>query len=197
MGGAILAELILRERIAVDEQKKKTFAEVIDPAPLGGPIIDECLERVRDAKRRATLETWVSRFAGVKNLKHRVAERLCDRGILRSDEDRVLLLFKRRTYPEKNSAPERRLVEGMREAIFTGTTSISPRTVILISLADSSGLLKVVFDKRRLKERKKRIEQIVNGEITGKATRKAIEAMQAAVMVACVMPALMTTTIHH
>ena len=56
---------------------------------------------------------------------------------------------------------------------------------------------KVVFDKRRLKERKKRIEQIVNGEITGKATRKAIEAMLAAVMVACVMPALMTTTIHH
>jgi hypothetical protein len=51
-----------------------------------------------------------------------------------------------------------------------------------------------VFDKRQLKGRKARIQQVVNGELTGKATREAIEAMQAAVMVACIIPAIVVST---
>ena len=41
-------------------------------------------------------------------------------------------------------------------------------------------------------ERKKRIEQVINGDVVGPATREAIEAMQAAVMVAVIMPAVST-----
>jgi len=69
-------------------------------------------------------------------------------------------------------------------------------SVVLVSLANSASLLRVVFDKKMLKARKARIEQIVNGDITGKAAQEAIQAMQAAVMVAVIMPAIMTTTIH-
>jgi hypothetical protein len=63
-------------------------------------------------------------------------------------------------------------------------------TVVLLSLANSTGLLKVVFDKKKLIGRKVHIKQIVNGEITGKA---ATEAIHAAVMVACIIPTLMAT----
>jgi hypothetical protein len=63
-----------------------------------------------------------------------------------------------------------------------------------LSLAKSADLLKLVFDKKQLKSRKTRIEQVVNGEMTGKATQEAIQAMQAAVMVACIMPAIMAST---
>ena len=52
----------------------------------------------------------------------------------------------------------------------------------------------MIFDKKQLKQRKKRIEQIVNGEITGKAAKDAIDAMKAAIMVTCIMPAIMTST---
>ena len=51
-------------------------------------------------------------------------------------------------------------------------------------------VLQVVFGKKRPKGRKKRIEQIVNGEVAGKATKEAIEAMQATVMVASIMPVI-------
>jgi Golgi phosphoprotein 3 len=51
-------------------------------------------------------------------------------------------------------------------------------------------VLYVVFGKKRLKGRKKRIEQVVNGEVAGKATKEAIKAMQAAVMVASIMPVI-------
>jgi hypothetical protein len=194
LAGAVLAELLLSERIAVEERKKKKYAALKDSTPLGDPVIDECLEKVVNAKNKQQLQTWVSRFSGLKDLKNRVARRLVERGILRADEDKVLLLFTRKLYPEVNPEPERKMIERLREAVFTEAEDIDPRTVVLVSLADSTGLLKVIFDKKELKARKKRIEQVVNGDVSGKATKEAIEAMQAAVFVACIMPAIIVTT---
>jgi len=197
IGAALLAELLLSKRIEVEQSGKRKLVNLVSPSPLGEPLIDQCLEKVISAKRRAVLQTWVSRFAGVKNLKHRVARQLCRRGILRADEDKVLLIFTRKIYPEVNPEPEKELIERLRRAIFTDTRDINPRTVVLLSLANSTGLLKVVFDKKNLKGRKARIKQIVNGEITGKAATEAIQAMQAAVMVACIMPTIMASTVSH
>lgn len=197
IGAAVLSELLLNKRIAVGESRRKKLVNLVSSQPLGEPLIDQCLEKICNAKRRASLQTWVSRFAGVKNLKHRVARQLCQRGILRASEDKILLLFARKIYPEVNPEPERRLIERLRQAIFTDSRDIDPRTVVLVSLANSTGLLKVVFDKKKLKGRKARIKEIIDGEITGKAAKEAIEAMQAAVMVCCIMPTVMTTTISH
>ena len=196
IGAAVLAELLLNQSIAVDQSGKRKLVDLVSSTPLGEPLLDHCLEKITTAKRRATLQTWVSRFAGVKNLKHRVAQRLCQQGILRADEDKVLLIFTRKIYPEVNPEPERKLIERLRQAIFTDASDIDPRTVVLLSLANSAGILRVVFDKKMLKARKARIERIVNGEITGKAAQEAIQAMQAAVMVACIMPVMMST-MHH
>ncbi len=197
IGAAILSELLLNKRIAVEESRRKKLVNLISSQPLGEPLIDQCLEKISNAKRRASLQTWVSRFAGVKNLKHRVALQLCQRGILRASEDKILLLFTRKIYPEVNPEPERKLIERLRQAIFTDSRDVDPRTVVLVSLANSTSLLKVVFDKKKLKGRKARIKEIIDGEITGKAAKEAIQAMQAAVMVCCIMPAVMTTTISH
>lgn len=160
-------------------------------------MIDECFEKIKKAKRIQSLQNWVSRFSGVKNLKHRVAEHLCKRGILRVDESKILLIFNRKIYPEVNPEPERKLIDRLREAIFTDTEMIDPRTVVLISLSNSAEILKVIFDKKMLKGRKNRIKQIINGEMTGRATKEVIDAMQAAVMVACILPAILSTTVSH
>ena len=198
IGAALLAELLLSKRIEVEQSGKRKLVNLVSTSPLGEPLIDECLEKVSSAKKRAVLQTWVSRFAGVKNFKHRVAQQLCRRGILKADEDKVLLIFTRKIYPEVNPGPEMELIRRLEHAIFTDTRDVESRTVVLLSLANSTGLLKVVFDKKKLKGRKARIEQIVNGEITGKAATEAIQAMQAAIMVAVIMPSVMTTTmIHH
>jgi len=196
MGGAILAELLLGERLRLFTPKKKPLAEAVGSGRFGDPVIDECLDKVRNAKKRASLETWVSRFVGVKKLHHRVAEGLAKRGILRVETDRVLGIFSRKIYPEVDPGPEKRILARLRRVIFQGASDVDPRTVALVSLAHHTGLLKVAFDKRELKDQKGRIEKIMNGDLTGKATKQAIEAMQAAVMVACVMPAIMVATIH-
>ena len=197
IGAAVLAELLLNQRIAVDQSSRRKLVDLVSSTPLGDPLLDQCLEKITTAKRRAALQTWVSRFIAVKNLKHLIAQRLCRRGILRADEDKVLLIFTRKIYPEVNPEPERELIERLRQAIFTDASDIDPRTIVLASLANSTSILNIVFDKKMLKARKARIKQIVNGEITGKAAQEAIQAMQAAVMMTVMMPAIMTTTMHH
>ena len=190
IGGAIAAELLLRNRIEV-EQSKKQLVNLVNSNPVGDPVIDECIERIAGRKKRASLQTWVSNFVGIKNLKHRVAKGLCERGILQAAEDRVLLIFSRKTYPELNPEPERALVERLRCAIFTDSEDVDSRTVVLISLASGTSMLNAVFDRKELKRRKARIEQIISGEATGQAAKQAIEAMQAVIF----MSTITTTTV--
>jgi hypothetical protein len=189
IAGAILAELLLGRRIAVEEGRKK-LANVVSDEPFGEPVIDECLDKMAHAKRRTTLQNWVQRFSGLRRLKHRVAAGLCERDILRADEDKVLLIFRRKVYPEINPRPERQLIERLGKAIFSDSPRVEPRTAILVSLANSAGLLKVPFGRKELKRRKKRIEQLAQGELMGKAAADAIAAAQAAVLVACIIPAM-------
>lgn len=192
VAGAVLAELSLAGRIRTDGTRK-ALVELVGERPMGDPIIDECLERLAAGKRRASLQTWVTRLAGLKDLRHKVARRLCDRGILRADESRVLLVFKRKDYPEVNPVPERRILERLRAAIFSESGTLDPRTVVLVSLAHGTDLLKEAFGRREVKERRKRIEQIVSGELTGKATKEVIEACQAAVIAAATAATVATS----
>ena len=192
MAGAIVAELLLSDRLALDASSRRKRIDVVDATPMGEPLLDECLAKMA-AKRHASIRTWVSRFAAINNLKHRVARQLVRRGILRADEQQILLIFTRKIYPELNPEPERQLISRMRDAIFTDAADLDPRTVVLISLAHNTELLKTCFDRKELKSRKKRIKQIIDGEAAGKAAKEAIDAMHAAVMVACITPAIAAT----
>jgi hypothetical protein len=53
------------------------------------------------------------------------------------------------------------------------------------------------FGAKDVKARKKRIEQIANGELAGKATNEVIAACQTAVMIATMMPVMVSTTVHN
>jgi Golgi phosphoprotein 3 len=195
IGGAILAELLMQARIRLDSSKKK-LVHLVNAKPVGDPILDECLQKLSTARKAASAQTWVSRFAGVRNLKHRLAEQLCDRGILQADSDKIMLLFSRRIYPEIDPQPERAVVERLRQAIFTETTRLQPRTVVLVALTESASLLEKVFDTKELKKRKDRIALIIKGDAMAEATKGAIEAVQAAVMVACITPIIASTATH-
>ena len=193
VGGAALSELIMRERIRLDESGKKPVVRVVSTESTGYPFLDDCLHRIRDDKKARTLDAWVSKFAQTKRLKHRLAQQLVDRGILRADEDKILLLFTRMVYPEVDPRPEKELLERIRQAIFS-TGEVDPRTAVVISLANQTGLLRLAFGKKRLKERKKRLEQIANGDACTAATKQAIDAMQTAIMVAAIIPTIVVVT---
>lgn len=191
MAGGLVAELLMGERIKLETDRKKQCVKLIDPTPFGNPILDECIDLVKNGNRRATLQTWVNRFAALKKLHHRVAEQLCEKGVLKEETHRVLWLFDQKVYPERNPKPEKEIIARLRAAIFAGSRDVDPRTVVLVSLANGTGMLSYVFDKKKLKERKKRIDQITSDEVCGKAVS---DAVQAAVMAAVIIPMMITTT---
>ena len=196
VAGAILAELLLDGRISIEDTRKQ-LVNIKNSKPTGAPIFDECLAKMKASKRRAALKIWVQRLADTKDLRHKVARQLCDRGILRANEDKVLFLFKKRVYPEINPSPEKKVISRMRDAIYADHHNIDPRTIMLISLANGSDLLRQTFGRKEVKTRKKRIEQIANGELTGKATKEVVAACQTAVIIAAMMPAMISTTVHN
>ena len=197
LGGAILAELLLRQRIEIDRDKRSHRVTLKDQRPFGDPILDECLMKVAAARRSARAQTWVQRFATLKGLKHRVAAQLCDRGILRADCSRVLWLFPRRIYPEADPRPEREVIQRLERAIFSDRPEVDARTLVLLSLAKSADLLRLVFERKALKGRSRWIESLISGQMAGVATRDAIQAAQAAAVVAaCVIPAIAAAQVH-
>ena len=196
LGGAILSELLFRERVEIEYERKKKFLKLVSKKPTGDEVLDTAIEKIETAKRRATLEAWVSRLAGIKGLHHRIAMQLCDRKILRANEKQILLFFKQRIYPERVHGPEKEIIARLNDAIFKSGQKADPRTIVLLSLANSSNLLSAIFDKKRLKKRKSHIDNLIQGATLGDATKGAIESAKAAIMVATMVP-LMTTTIHH
>jgi Golgi phosphoprotein 3 len=195
LGAALMAELLLAKRVGIEEGKRK-IVHLLDDTPIGEAVLDETLEKLRTAKRRASLRSWVSRFSNIPKLRHKVAVGLCRKGILREDEDQILLFFRRRIYPQIDSRPERRMVDRLRRAIFSDSRDIEPRTVILVSLAKSADLLSIPFDKSDLKRRKERIKKIAEGEVLGKVAKEVVEATQAAIFVAAIMPAIAASAMH-
>jgi alkylhydroperoxidase/carboxymuconolactone decarboxylase family protein YurZ len=145
--------------------------------------VDECLEKIATAKRRRRASDWVTSFASQGKVGRRIAERLCDRGILREAEGRILLIFKRKLFPEIDHKPEQHLIDELRRAIWSdyGQT-IKPKMAALVGLANATGLLSVYFKRKELKERKARIAEIVKGAAISGATSEAIAAAQAAMM---------------
>jgi golgi phosphoprotein 3 len=179
MAGGILAELMLLGRVEVEEVGKEKMLVAADPSPPGFPLLDECLNRVVLAKRRATASTWISRFSQTKHLRDRTAERLQDLGLLRREEGRVLWIFSTVRYPTTNPAPERRLVEGLQD-VLEGEGEVDARVAILLALTHTSGILRHVLGKELLKDRKDRLDAVMAMEGVGGATKAAIEAAQAA-----------------
>ncbi|MGH7470157.1 MAG: GOLPH3/VPS74 family protein [Longimicrobiales bacterium] len=192
LGGAMVAELLLAQRVTFEPVKKKRMVTVTRPSLVGEPLLDECMHLLNNAKRRADVATWVGKFAGIPKLRERIADRLCQRGILRRSEDRVLFVFSRQLYPMVDPRPERELTERMRKAIFQDG-EVDVRTAIVTRLAYRADLLRFMADRKELKRRKSRIEALplpatldasVRDAIA--AVHKAVEAVSAAATVAVI-----------
>ena len=196
LAGAVLGELFLEERVSLrpEGRKGKPLVTPVSRATFGDEILDDGLRRLVEAKRRADPATTVSRLSRIPQLRARTALALCRRGILREEEGRVLLLFRRRVYPTVDPTPERALVERIRIAVDEPTAEVTPRTALLVSLARTTGTLRAIWSGKELRARKARLEALssLSGP-GGAAAREAVQAAEAA-MVAVVAATAATAT---
>lgn len=186
LAGGVLAELLLRGEVELATSRKgKPLVRVASDGKghTGSEVLDEALERIRGG-RAASPEVWVGKLAKLRKLKQRVAQGLCRRGILRADEQKLLLVFNRKVYPELDHGPERALVERLRRAIFEEDQPVEPRTAFTVGLASCADLLPPVFGKKEIRARRKRVEELQSRHPVSQATHQAVEAVKVAVIMA-------------
>ena len=175
VGGAVLAELVMEERLKIAPDGKKSLVKVRSRHDVGDELLDEWLDRIAADKVRR-VDHWVSKIAGTKDLKGRIARGLARRKILRVSEDKVLLIFSRKIYPEMDPEPERALRERLRSAVLSERGDVDARTSVLLALAKGTGLIELVFDKKERKRHERRIEAVIDGDACGTAVRDLVAA---------------------
>ncbi len=178
LGGAILAELMMRDRLGVSGIGRKAWVAVLDPSATRSSLLDQCLEKVAGSKPRR-LYTWVTTFARTRKLKHQVAQPLCARGIVRAKDAPVLFVFRRRLYPLMDRGSRRDVVDRIWAAV-SGRAEVDPRTATLVAIAHNVHLLRKVLGGKRIRPHKARIKEIAKEDAVGAAVRQAVSAAAAA-----------------
>lgn len=184
LAGALLVELALAGRVAVVDRK----VAVVDPAPTGHPLLDRALDRVAGDGPR-TPAHWVDKLS--RALTEEVMAGLVDRGVLRREEGRVLLVFPRTRFPAPDGAEpaaETAARARMRRAVL-GDGPVDPRTAALCALVRAVGLDRRVFTDLPRRQVRAALKAISDGDWAADAVRKAIEEVRTAVTVAVVVPA--------
>jgi hypothetical protein len=181
LGGAVLAELLLHDRVVIEPGRWYQRVRVLSPTQVGEPILDRGLERMRAARRRSAPATWVGRLARVAN-SGTVARGLHRRGVLRIESRRYLLMFTLAAYPERDSEIARRPVETLREVIFDGQPA-DERTRALTALAWHADLLEPVFGKDEIRRQRERLKELTDGQPAGDATRTALRLKRLAIAI--------------
>jgi len=192
LGGALIAELLLHEKITLAESQKQTV-QVLNSSPMGEAVLDEALIEIQSSAKVKPIQHWVSKLSGIPKLMERIARGLCSKGILKETEEKVLLFFKTKRYPEINPEPERALIERLRKAIYAEVTEVDLRTTLLLSLTYNSNLLAIPFSSSELRANKHQIESIIKGDKIGEATTAVIQAIQTAIIVATVVPIVVSS----
>jgi len=101
IAAAILMELVLRNRVihihGGDDDEKDIFRVICEDSTTDD-ILDEAIEIMKNEKNNADVEGWIKCLngtlifrSGIKNLQEKIADRLVEKGILKEEEEEMLL----------------------------------------------------------------------------------------------------------
>jgi Golgi phosphoprotein 3 len=189
LGGALLMDLALQERI--ESVEKKIIAG--DPAPTGDELLDAAMEMIRSVTNPQNAMHWVKKLGDQKDLKEQLAHRLVARGILRQEEHTYLWVFREPRYPTVDPEPEAAIRRQIHDVV-AGHAESNPRTLLLLSLVNACDLTDGLFTDGERKQAKRRIKELVESEQIGKAVDKAVAEVVVATM-AAVTAAVFSTTV--
>lgn len=140
LGGALLAELALRERIALDETRpgwvNGAMVTSVGEAELDDPLLQSAFDTVAEKPQRVQ-PLLLTLGAG---LWKTVLERLEQRGLVAREQKRFLGFFKTTSWPTRDAAHEAELRAEILAALEGGAIP-SDRTAIVIGLIHASGAM--------------------------------------------------------
>jgi hypothetical protein len=190
LGGALLLELALAEKVDVVDKK----VVVLDATPTGDPLIDSALRQVAEDAKERKPGHWITKFA--EDARAQVLDQLVTEGVVRQEKDKVLWVFPRTRYPAAHGVEPVAETEARQRmvAAVSGSGPVEPRTAALCALVAATDLDSKIFadlDRRQVKDR---LKEIGEGAWAATAVKKSIEEIQAALMIAIIASTTVTTT---
>lgn len=192
LAGALLVELSLLGLVESDsppdkQAKGKGRIHAVGAAP-ADPVLALAWNAFSDKPRGASAVIQ----AIDSKVKGPLLERLVAKGWVREERSKVLGIFPSTKFPEADPRHEAELRSRI-AGVLDGTDP-DPRSAVLISLLFAADALKALFPDADRKDLKARAEVISDGEWGGAAVRQAVQAVNAAVMTAVMIPVLISTT---
>lgn len=183
LAGALLAGLALQGKISVNAKR----LTVIDPTPTSDSLLDAALSQIARDKRRRKVNHWLEKF-GNKKLADQVAARLVEKNVIRIEKKRYLWVIPYERFPQVDASAKYWVKHHLRSAVLAGG-EVTPGIVTMLSLLKACELLNLVFTRDEIKPARRKVTELVHGEVIGQAvadTVAEIEAATAAVVVAVV-----------
>lgn len=190
LAGALVMELALRGRIGLDGDVVSTTGTATDDA-----LLDDALRTIA-ATPGKDLSHWVRHLSrDLGGLRRRLLDRLVARGTLEKREQRVLLLFHRNVYPERDTRVEHDIRVRVDAALLQGATPDAP-TTCLIHLASACRVTDAIYPRDQHKAIKVRIAQLDDAGAAGANAVAALVAQaETAAVTAATMAAITASTI--
>jgi hypothetical protein len=174
LAGAILAELVLLGKLAINEKRRLV---ILDPTPTGVELLDEALAKMEASKPRKA-DAWIGALSAKRYQKHIVAG-LVEKGVLTQEEKRFFWVIPYAVYPQQDASAKYWVKQHLRGVVLAADKP-EPRVVFLLSLLKACNLLNLVFTKDERKASRRTIDQLVKSDQLGEAISQAIvETIQA------------------
>lgn len=175
IAGGILMELALQRRI--DTDLNALF--LVDATPTEDDLLDPVLRRIELEEADHPSRHWVARLAADRDaLVEAVLRRLIRVGILKEEKRRVLWMFERRAYPDQCGVHRREAKSRILELLL-GNDIPGARDVLLISLAEVSGVLDAIMSSADRQRSRGRVADIVAFEEISRSVAHVSAAMNA------------------
>lgn len=192
LAGCVVADLTLRGFLVPNPEKPKRLLVQNPDARTGIPYLDDAFNMFAEKMDGKTAESYVNKLANKKSVLSGIGASLVEKGILEK-VPKSFLGIKWMYYPESDPSPEKALIAHLEQVMFEGEAP-SAEDCVLVALMKSTELLNRNFDKAQLKANKARIKALAEAEAEMTVgAKKAIEAVQAAVLVAAIVPAIAAT----
>jgi hypothetical protein len=182
LGGALLTELVVRERLDVDDRRR---LRVVDGGTIGDPLLDDAM--VRFAERVGKKPKDVLARVG-KKLERPLLDSLVRRELVRPEPVRAMGLTLSTRWPALTTGPRDAVLADLARVV-TGAQEPDSRTGALISLLHAVDALPRVLAKDLRPglsngEVKRRGKEVTKGRWASEAVLKAVQEATAATITA-------------
>lgn len=169
IAGAILAEMRMQRIIEIEAKKIVLKQDNYDD-----PVIKKVMEMMHEKAKNKSLAHWLDKISSKgSRFKKLYLQRLCDRGILRKEANKILGLIPITYYPLRDPSKKRQIEISVGDYAIKQVISDERINLILV-LLNAIGMTGYVLDKHQRKQIGSQLNDLIKKDMLGKEIKNAI-----------------------